>query len=210
MSRTIGPNDSLSWRSHPGAEVRRTSARTLRDLIVSGQVDEGALVALDERSWQPISAVLYLADAFDIPLERRRRQRPAEEVEVDLAPMIDVTFLLLLFFMITATYQKVKTIDTPPPPQEGVTARPTLEQLQEENLIARIDAAGTLQLDDETVAWDQLSSELERRVRERQTARLIIVADDDTDWEQVVRLQDEANLAGIEKVFFGKGVPPGQ
>ncbi|MBN2446676.1 MAG: biopolymer transporter ExbD [Phycisphaerae bacterium] len=205
-SGNLDLEDAISWRQGMLATCHGTTQELLEQIEFGG-VDDDVEVSLNRQSWQPIDQFPVFAEALD-DAQVRRSPRPVGEVDVNLTPMIDVTFLLLLFFMLTATYEKQKSIDTPPPPSNSA-ARPTLQELQDENIVARVSADGTLQLDDDAVSWNHVGKELEKRRRERKTTSLIIVAEDMADWGLLVRLQDEAILAGIEKVAFGKGVPPG-
>lgn len=122
--------------------------------------------------------------------------------------MVDVVFLLLLFFMFTATYETQKTLDTPPVPDPAATLRPTRAELRDQFLFVEIRADNTLRIDDQPVTWDALTNQLRRRAQQRQTESLIIVAHDAANWENVVRIQDEAALAGIRSIRFGKPVKP--
>lgn len=196
---------TVQWQDGRDSVVRRASAPQIVALIEVGEIDENTLVAVEGQGWKPAGQVDEFAEVFE-QVEVPRRARRLDEMDIDLAPMIDVTFLLLLFFMFTATYERQKTIDTPVPPSESAVVRPTREELEQDNIVAEVDAAGTLRLDKTLVAWGDLRSEIERHIRERRTTKLLIIAEDVTDWEYVVRLQDEANLAGIERIGFGKPV----
>lgn len=70
----------------------------------------------------------------------RGRRRKMQESEVDLTPMLDIVFILLIFFIVTATFIKETALDlTPPPPappDQPVNPRPTiLIRITEDNLV---------------------------------------------------------------------------
>ena len=54
--------------------------------------------------------------------------------EMDMTPMVDVTFLLLIFFMVTAAFSLQKSIEVPPPDQqESAQQARTIEELEEDD-----------------------------------------------------------------------------
>ena len=132
------------------------------------------------------------------------RPRGRVDDEMDLTPMVDVTFLLLIFFMITASFSVQKTLDVPPPESENQGARQTLQTLDDllsESLKIEIDEKNALLLDDEPVPGDDdLAGVLQERMRAGQKAELIIIASAEAFHETVVKVVDAANAAGMQKV----------
>lgn len=139
------------------------------------------------------------------PIEFRRRE-PVDE-GLDMTPMVDVTFLLLIFFMVTAAFAMQKSLEVPPPDQqEGVTEAPTIEELEQNDdfVIVRIDADSTIWVD-ESIA----NSEQEMLSRLRDLVRgdggggpqsLLVLADGEARHEAVVMALDAGNAVGIENV----------
>ena len=61
------------------------------------------------------------------------RTADTEFEDMDLTPMVDVTFLLLIFFMITASFTLQNTITVPPPdPNDGASMKPASEEMEQE------------------------------------------------------------------------------
>ncbi len=84
-------------------------------------------------------------DSFSI------RSAESEFDEMDLTPMVDVTFLLLIFFMITASFSLQKSIQVPPPnpDEDGVSqSLQTLDDFREESIIVEIDNNNGIYVDD--------------------------------------------------------------
>ena len=69
------------------------------------------------------------------------REAETEFEEMDLTPMVDVTFLLLIFFMITASFNLQKTIQVPPPDpdEQGAAQAMTMQELERNSIIVEID-----------------------------------------------------------------------
>ena len=117
--------------------------------------------------------------------------------------MIDVTFQLLIFFMIAATYTVQKTLDLPKQsPNPDAAGAVTMEQLEQENIIVRIATDGSIVVDDQPTPVDDLVSRLRNATRSRQSAELVLDVDDEVAHDVVVKVIDAAGAANIEKVLF--------
>lgn len=141
--------------------------------------------------------------ADDEPDFQLRRDRPPLE-EMDLTPMVDVTFLLLIFFMITASFSLQKTIEIPQPDSDKKGAAQsllTLEDLQDTAIIANIDSRSEIELDEVPVAaGERLIDLLQSKMRREKKTEIIINADGAAQHRVVVRLMDAANGAGLQKI----------
>lgn len=60
--------------------------------------------------------------------------------ELDMTPMVDVTFLLLIFFMITAAFSLQKSIQVPPADDQQAAQNKTIDDFQEDSIIVRVDS----------------------------------------------------------------------
>lgn len=195
----------VAWRPRLDAAARQVTVGDLIERAGRGEIDQRSQVSFGEGHWRPTLSIPAIAEALTHSVPRRR-PRPIADAEFDMTPMIDCTFLLLLFFMLSATYEQQKTIDTPPPPGQGAALK-TLDDLQQQNIIAKIGRDGSLHIDKEAVSWEDVRHHLTEKRRQHGKAWLIIVMEDDGKWELTVRLQDEATQAGIERIRYGKGVP---
>jgi biopolymer transport protein ExbD len=153
--------------------------------------------------------------------ERRRKRREAEEEaesvpaltlrrrkriddEMDLTPMVDVTFQLLIFFMVTASFalQKSIQVPTPDPDQKGATQQmQMLEDLQGTSILVKIDAANAILIDDEPLAdLSQLTEVLRGKMRKEQKTELLLTAHTAALHRGVIAVIDAANDAGMQKI----------
>jgi biopolymer transport protein ExbD len=159
--------------------------------------------------WRPIGDHPQLQEF--LPHKPLFTPKPAEEAEMDMTPMIDVTFQLIIFFMITAAFVVQKTLDMPEatPDQEKNPARKTLSQLAKENVIVKIAGDGSIAVDEKPTKIDQLPEALrEASKKNPDSFELILDVDDEVDYEVVVRVIDEAAGAKIQKVLFLRRRPP--
>ena len=133
-----------------------------------------------------------------------------EETEMDMTPMVDVTFLLLIFFMVTAAFTMQKSFRVPTPRQDQPsTNTKTVEDFEEDKdyIVVRIDefntfnvAASSWQEEEEAPSPQDLLIKL-RKARESDNAtKLLVMAHGDASHEKVVTAMDAGNEIGMEEV----------
>jgi len=111
--------------------------------------------------------------------------------KLDLIPMINVVFLLLIFFMLTSTTSlQIKKVELP-------TAK-TAEKNSKEFLIITIDKNGSLELDGKAVTIDALPVHLEKKVDEKKNTVISIHADKAIEFELFGNVIELAKQAGAE------------
>jgi len=142
------------------------------------------------------------------PLDFRRRQELDDEL--DMTPMVDITFLLLIFFMATASFAMQKSLEFPSPDhQEAVAAPRTLEDFEEDDdyIIVRIDSDDTIWIEDaEAPSQQDLLSRLRelRRAPRDAAARppnsLLVTASGDAHHEVVIMVLDAGHAVNMENV----------
>jgi biopolymer transport protein ExbD len=124
--------------------------------------------------------------------------------EMDLTPMVDVVFQLLIFFMVTASFALHKTIQTPTPDPEqkgAAQSLQTLDELEGVSILVRIDAQNAITIDDDPLP-DGASVEdaLVDKMRQEQKSEIIISADSAAWHRTVVNVIDAANAVGMQKI----------
>lgn len=92
-----------------------------------------------------------------------KKKKKAEEADLDITPMIDVTFLLLIFFMVTSTMQGTPDKDIPPA-QQGVNENAAKFVNITVLAAASSSTDGEIHLEDTPVSLDQLKAELKQIV----------------------------------------------
>lgn len=127
------------------------------------------------------------------------RPQAREEVEINLAPFIDVVFLLLIFFMVSTTFLREGNLELTLP-----EASPEPTQTEALALELTIDANGEYALNGRALANRQsltIQRALEQAVAEAGAAQeLIIRADANTPHQAVVTALDAAGQAGIKQL----------
>ncbi len=135
--------------------------------------------------------------------------------ELDLAPMVDVAFQLVLFFMVTATTVLYKTLEIPKPSGEtpaGAVAQGhsrTLDELKSDYILVEIDSQGAMKLDREPIEprRETLVENL-RRAREKTGRKAMLVsAEYSTLHRHAVLAYDAAQEIGLS-IAVSKPKPP--
>ncbi len=120
----------------------------------------------------------------------KRKESKAEEL--NLTPMLDVIFQLLIFFMVTAVFAITPGLDIKLPESEEAEAP------EKENLFIVIDEEGDMKLNHKTVTFANLKEVLgTKRVQLDDTTMLIIQGDEKSFHGQVVKVMDIARQVGI-------------
>lgn len=134
-----------------------------------------------------------------------------EEVSINLTPLIDIVFLLLIFFMVSTTFQRETELEIALPEASAETSsEPAVSAL-----ILEIDATGAYRLSTEqsgkssdfaSVNIEQLSEMLKGLSAKNDTATLVIKADAKTPHQAVVQALDAARKANLTRVKFAAEV----
>ena len=111
---------------------------------------------------------------------------------IDIAPFIDVIFLLLIFFMLTAAFTFQSGIDVKLP--KAVTS----DVIKEENLIIAITSENVIYLNNRVISFKELSDELAKPARKNRP--LLIKADRRASVGRIVDVWDLCRNLGIEKI----------
>jgi len=125
---------------------------------------------------------------------RRKRSRSDEETEINLTPMLDVTFIMLIFFIVTASFVKEAGIDVSRPPAA------TAERKERGNILVAITENDQIWIDRRQVDPRALRANIERLHAENPQGAVVIQADKNSKNGLLVQVMDSARLAGVANV----------
>ena len=128
-----------------------------------------------------------------------RPERTDERVDINLTPLIDVVFLLLIFFMVSTTFDRHANLKVELP---EASAKQQKQQV-EEPLVLAIDAEGNYFINNRQVVnttLDTLKTALQKSVADRKDVSLVLRADAKTPHQSVVRAMDAASQLGLTRL----------
>ena len=133
-------------------------------------------------------------------MRRRRRGIEQDESEVNLTPMLDVVFIMLIFFIVTASFVKESGIDISRP------AAATAVRKERGNILVAITAKNQIWIDRRQVDPRALRANIERLRAENPNGAVIIQADRESKNHLLVDVMDAARLAGVTNVSIAADI----
>ncbi len=131
---------------------------------------------------------------------RRRRNRRDEEDEVNLTPMLDVVFIMLIFFIVTASFVKEAGIDISRPPAA------TAERKERGNILIAITENDQIWMDRRQIDPRALRANIERLYAENPQGSVVIQADKGSKDGLLLQVMDASRLAGVKSVSLAAEV----
>jgi biopolymer transport protein ExbD len=133
-----------------------------------------------------------------------RRERKPAEATIDLTPMIDMTFILLIFFMVATTFQKDLKVDiNRPGASSGVVASTKAVKIY-------VDKQGQAYLEGEPVQVWVIQSRLRDILKSQTQKSVLVVTDEVVPSGKLVEVVDQARLAGAEDIGVATGAEAGE
>jgi len=133
------------------------------------------------------------------------RNKPAEELDVNLTPLIDVVFLLLIFFMVSTTFDQKSELNIDLPEAKGEVTKTENQVLE-----ISIDAEGDFYIKDKILANQSIQTlmkELAAKVDRNNQQTIIIAADKNTPHQSVMRVMDAARRLNLTHLTFAAVKP---
>jgi len=119
-----------------------------------------------------------------------------EEAEINLTPMLDVVFIMLIFFIVTATFVKEQGLDVNQPDDD----KPKTVDPDKKSILVRITSRDRIQIAQRDIDPRNVRSNIERLHAENPEAPVIIQPHADSRTETMVLVMDSAKLAGVRNV----------
>ncbi len=122
------------------------------------------------------------------------RSKPPRPVAINITSLIDVIFMLLMFFVVTSSF-----LEKPGIKLELPSAKSS-ETVRIEKYILYVSADGNFSLNNENVKEDELQAKIAAALPSMAEGTLTLYADKQTQHGSVVRAMDAARLAGVKKL----------
>jgi len=130
-----------------------------------------------------------------------RTPQEEEEAEINLTPMLDVVFIMLIFFIVTASFIKEAGIDVQRPEASEATAK------KKANILVAVSANNEIWIDRKNVDPRAVQTTFERLLAENPEGSVVIQADEDSYTETIVLVMDAARQAKISRISIAGRLP---
>lgn len=127
-------------------------------------------------------------------MRKIRHMKTEEESEINITPLIDIVFIMLIFFIVTATFVKETGIDVNKPDA------PTAEVKTKANILIAIDSNDNIWIDRRRVDPRSVRPNIERLHAENPQGSVVIQADKKSTNEMLVTVMDAARAAGVYNI----------
>jgi len=118
-----------------------------------------------------------------------------EENEINLTPMLDVVFIMLIFFIVTASFIKEAGIDVNRPDAPMTESKP-----EDANILVLINANDEIWIDRRLIDPRAVRANIERMHAENPDGSVVIQANNKSSNKMLVEVMDSARLAGVYSI----------
>ena len=127
-------------------------------------------------------------------MRRGRRKGQADDADVDMTPMLDIVFIMLIFFIVTATFLDEKGVDLtqPPPPPDDITPPKSTPAIT-----VYVDGRDQCSVDGDSTTCDRVALRVERLLADKPGASVILRLDELARHELLVTIKDELDTKGL-------------
>ena len=133
-------------------------------------------------------------------MRRKRHSIVTEEAELNMTPMLDIVFIMLIFFVVTASFLKESGVDVSRP-----TAS-TAVRKEQGNILIAITSNDEIWIDKHRVDIHAVRENVVRLQMENPEGAVVIQADSDSRSGLLVKVIDQARLAGVADVSIAARV----
>jgi len=130
----------------------------------------------------------------DCLMRHRHTESESGDVAINLTPLIDMVFILLIFFMVTSSFVKETGVDVDRP------SAATAVRKERASILIAVTSKGEVWIDKRRVDLRAVRANVERLHAENPEGAVVILADEQAPTGTVVRVLDQARLAGVESV----------
>ncbi len=126
----------------------------------------------------------------------RRKNRAIDEAEINITPMLDIVFIMLIFFIVTTSFVKEKGLEVSRPSN----APPKEVKKNKGPIVVKIDSNSNISMQGRILERKAVEANLEREKAEKPDSPLIIAAHPDAETDALVTILDAAEAVGVGSV----------
>ncbi|SHO56175.1 ExbD/TolR family protein [Vibrio quintilis] len=123
-----------------------------------------------------------------------RRPEKQDEAQIDLTSMLDIVFIMLIFFIVTSSFVRESGVEVDRPQASHAVAQ------KQAGIFIAITAANDIYIDKKIVDIDSVRAALEKMLLDKPDASLVIQADRHAYNGTVIQVMDAAKGAGIKRI----------
>ncbi|WP_077529149.1 ExbD/TolR family protein [Vreelandella utahensis] len=127
-------------------------------------------------------------------MRNRHVSSDQEDAELNMTPMIDIVFIMLIFFIVTTSFVKETGIEVSRPSAD------TAERKEKGSILVGVRADGEVWMDNRQIEKDAIRANVERMLAENPEASVVVVADENASSGILVQAIDQARQAGASGV----------
>ncbi|MBW2710050.1 MAG: biopolymer transporter ExbD [Deltaproteobacteria bacterium] len=135
---------------------------------------------------------------LNIKASRKAKNR---SIELNMAPLIDMVFILLIFFLVTTSFVRETGVDINRPTAATAVSK------EKANILVGITKDDRIFMDRREIDIRAVRANVERALAENPEGAVIVVADRESRTGIAVNVMDECKLAGAKNVSLGAGLP---
>ncbi len=124
----------------------------------------------------------------------RRHSAVEEDTEINITPMLDIVFIMLIFFIVTTSFIKETGVEVNKP--EATTAIPKLRG----NIMIAITASDQIWMDKRHVQLGQIRAMVESALAENPEGTVIVITDKEASTGVLIDLMDQVRLGGVANI----------
>jgi len=126
---------------------------------------------------------------------RRKTRHEDEQAEINITPMLDIVFIMLIFFIVTTSFVKEIAVDVSRPSNQ-----PQEEKKISEVIAIRISETGEIMVQQRIIDIRAVRANIETALAAKPEASVVVIANREADAGLLVRVIDQARVAGAGKV----------
>ncbi|MFV9615173.1 MAG: ExbD/TolR family protein [Gammaproteobacteria bacterium] len=130
----------------------------------------------------------------------KRLPKAEEDNELNLTPMLDVVFILLIFFIVTTSFVKETGIDVNRP------SATTAEKKAQGNILIAINANGDIWIDNREIDIRAVRANIQVLKASYPQSSVIIQSDQDASTGKLVKVMDQVRLAGVQNISIAASI----
>ena len=125
---------------------------------------------------------------FEIPIRKK------QAANIDIAPLLDMVFILLIFFIVTSSFNRETGVEVTKPQAKSASNVPT------KNIMIAVTREGTIHINERQVDLSSLEDLLKNMLGKNPDREIVLIADKNSVTGKLVEVIDVCNLSGAKKI----------